>query len=49
MGIDERETLLDPGWPKVAFIEHRLAGDPTNWWAPNHSAVQAMLRSAGLE
>lgn len=21
---------------------------PTNWWAPNHAAVEAMLRSAGL-
>jgi formate/nitrite transporter FocA (FNT family) len=33
----------------MAFIEHRLAGDPTNWWAPNHAGVLAMLRSAGLE
>jgi tRNA (mo5U34)-methyltransferase len=48
-GIDERDRMLDPGWPKMAFIEHRLAGDPTNWWAPNHAAVEAMLRSAGLE
>ncbi|HEX3125711.1 MAG TPA: TIGR04290 family methyltransferase [Thermoanaerobaculia bacterium] len=48
LDIDEREILLDPGWPKMAFIEHRLAADPTNWWAPNHAAVEAMLRSAGL-
>jgi tRNA (mo5U34)-methyltransferase len=48
-GIDERARMLDPGWPRMAFIEHRLAGDPTNWWAPNHAAVEAMLRSAGLE
>lgn len=47
--IDQRETLLAPGWPRLAFLEHRLAGDPTNWWAPNHAAVQAMLRSAGLQ
>ena len=33
----------------MAFIEHSLAGDPTNWWAPNHACVEAMLRSAGLE
>jgi tRNA (mo5U34)-methyltransferase len=46
--IDQREVMLDPGWPKMAFIEHRLADDPTNWWAPNHAAVEAMLRSAGL-
>ena len=48
LDIHERETMLDRGWPKMAFIEHRLAADPTNWWAPNHAAVEAMLRSAGL-
>ena len=47
--IYERDALLEPGWPKMAFIEHRLANDPTNWWAPNHAAVEAMLRSAGLK
>lgn len=47
--IDDRERLREPGWPKLAFIERRLAGDPTNWWAPNHGAVEAMARSAGLE
>jgi tRNA (mo5U34)-methyltransferase len=46
--IEDRAPLLHPGWPKMAFLEHRLAGDPTNWWAPNHSAVEAMLRSSGL-
>ncbi len=46
--IADRAPLLDPGWPKLAFIEHSVAGDPTNWWAPNHAAVEAMLRSAGL-
>lgn len=47
-GIDEREIMLDPGWPKMAFIEKELAGDPTNWWAPNHAAIRAMLRTTGL-
>jgi tRNA (mo5U34)-methyltransferase len=47
--LGERQAMLDPGWPKMAFIEHRLAGDPTNWWAPTRACVQAMLRSAGLE
>jgi tRNA (mo5U34)-methyltransferase len=46
--IGDRTPLLDPGWPKMAFIEHRLAGDETNWWAANHAAVEAMLRSSGL-
>jgi tRNA (mo5U34)-methyltransferase len=48
LGIYDREAMARPGWPKMAFIEHRLAGDPTNWWAPNHAAVEAMLRSSGL-
>lgn len=47
--FDDREPMLQPGWPKMAFIENKLAGDPTNWWAPNHAAVEAMLRSTGLE
>ncbi|MDQ3459264.1 MAG: TIGR04290 family methyltransferase [Deinococcota bacterium] len=47
-GMDEREVLLEPGWPKMAFLEHHFAGDPTNWWAPNHAGVTAMLRSSGL-
>ena len=35
-------------WPKLHFFEHRYAGDPTNWFIPNRSAVEAMLRSAGF-
>jgi tRNA (mo5U34)-methyltransferase len=46
--IEERVPLLETGWPKMAFIEHRFAGDATNWWVPNHAGVEAMLRSAGL-
>src|SRR5438128_3616667 len=46
--IHDRTPLLDPGWPKMAFIENRLAGDETNWWAANHAGVEAMLRSSGL-
>jgi tRNA (mo5U34)-methyltransferase len=48
-GLDERHLLAEPGWPKMAFLEHHFAGDPTNWWAPNHAAVEAMLRSAGMK
>lgn len=46
--IMEREMFGAPGWPKMAFIEHSYAGDDTNWWAPNHSAVEALLRSSGM-
>jgi tRNA (mo5U34)-methyltransferase len=48
LDLDARGALLDPGWPKMAFIERSLAGDATNWWAPNASCVEAMARSAGL-
>jgi tRNA (mo5U34)-methyltransferase len=46
--LDERAVLAEPGWPKMAFIEHALAGDHTNWWAANPSCVEAMLRSSGF-
>jgi tRNA (mo5U34)-methyltransferase len=46
--LDARDVLRAPGWPKMAFLEHRLAGDPTNWWAPDHACIEAMLRSAGF-
>lgn len=36
-------------YPKMHFIEHRYARDPTNWWAPNAACAMAMLRSAGFE
>ncbi len=38
----------EPGYPKLHFIEHRYADDPTNWWAPNAAASEAMLRSSGF-
>jgi tRNA (mo5U34)-methyltransferase len=46
--IGERKRLLEPEWPRAAFIEHKLAGDPTNWWAADQACVEAMARSAGL-
>jgi tRNA (mo5U34)-methyltransferase len=46
--LEDRQLLLQPGWPNMAFIEHRLAGDATNWWAPNAACVEAMARSSGL-
>jgi tRNA (mo5U34)-methyltransferase len=48
-GFEDRELMLHPGWPKMGFLEHHFAGDPTNWWAPNHACVEAMLRSAGMK
>jgi tRNA (mo5U34)-methyltransferase len=47
--LEQRAAMLEESWPKMAFIEHRLAGDATNWWAPSHACVEALLRSAGFE
>jgi tRNA (mo5U34)-methyltransferase len=49
LDFESRGPMLEPGWPKMAFIEHNFAGDPTNWWAPNHACVEAMLRASGLK
>jgi tRNA (mo5U34)-methyltransferase len=46
--LDESDRLLEPGWPGLAFIERRIADDPTNRWLANAAAVEAMLRSCGL-
>jgi tRNA (mo5U34)-methyltransferase len=46
--LEARAAMLEEGWPKMAFIEHRVAGDATNWWAPNHAGVESLLRSAGF-
>jgi tRNA (mo5U34)-methyltransferase len=45
----QTEQFDRPGYPKMHFIEHRYADDPTNWWAPNSACVEAMLRSSGFE
>ncbi len=37
-----------PGYPKLHFVEHHYADDPTNWWIPNAACAEAMLRSAGF-
>jgi tRNA (mo5U34)-methyltransferase len=48
LSLGDRDRMLEPGWPKMAFIERRLEDDPTNWWAPNRACVEGMLRSAGF-
>jgi len=45
----DRARLHDQGFPKMAFIEHKLAGDPTNWWVVNHAGIEAMLRTANMK
>lgn len=47
--FSETEPFTRPGFPKLHFIEHRYAGDVTNWWVPNRACAEAMLRAAGFE
>jgi tRNA (mo5U34)-methyltransferase len=44
-----RDLFDRAAFPRLHFIEHRYADDPTNWWIPNRSCTEAMLRSAGFE
>ena len=46
--LSDRLQLTRRGWPHLAFIENALESDPTNWWAPNHACVEAMVRAAGF-
>lgn len=43
------KLFADPDFPCMYFIEHKYADDPTNWFIPNRGAVEAILRSSGLE
>jgi tRNA (mo5U34)-methyltransferase len=45
----ETEQFDNPAYPRLHFVEHRYADDPTNWWVPNRACAEAMLRSAGFE
>ena len=42
-------SFADDSYPRMYFVEHKYAGDPTNWWIPNRACAEAMLRSAGFE
>lgn len=44
-----KEIFFDVDFPAMYFIEKSYSRDPTNWWIPNRGAVEAMLRSSGLE
>ena len=48
LDILKMEPMRSAGWPRMSFIEHRLAGDPTNWWTPNVAGVEALLRASGM-
>jgi tRNA (mo5U34)-methyltransferase len=46
--FEETSIFERTGHPAMYFVEHRYAGDWTNWWIPNRAGVEAMLRSAGF-
>jgi tRNA (mo5U34)-methyltransferase len=47
--FSDASPFATEGFPAMYFVEHRYAGDPSNWWIPNRACVEAMLRSAGFE
>lgn len=47
--FNDTRAFDDPSYPRMYFVEHRYAGDATNWWIPNRGCAEAMLRSAGFE
>jgi tRNA (mo5U34)-methyltransferase len=46
--FSERDVFFDERFPRMYFIEHKYAGDKTNWWIPNPSCTRALLRSVDL-
>lgn len=45
----QESAIFDhPAYPKMHFIENSYSQDPTNWWVPNRSCAEAVLRSAGF-
>lgn len=46
--FEEEEVFEDPRYPRLSFVEHRYAGDPTNWWLANDAGAAALLRAAGF-
>lgn len=45
----EQEIFRNEEFPRMYFVEHKFAHDPTNWWIPNRACFEAMLRSVGFE
>ncbi len=47
-GFWDKDQFDLGGYPRLPFVEHRDAADPTNWWVPNRACAEAMLRSSGF-
>lgn len=45
----ETGIFREHDFPSMYFIEKRYSQDPTNWWIPNRSCAEAMLRASGFE
>jgi tRNA (mo5U34)-methyltransferase len=47
--LETHLELQDLTKPAMAFYPgSELNGDPTNWWAPNRAAVEALLKTVGF-
>ena len=44
-----KDIFAAPNFTAAYFIEHSYSNDPTNWFIPNRSGAEAMIRSAGLQ
>lgn len=44
-----KEIFNDPDFPAMYFVEKKYSDDPTNWFIPNRGAIEAALRSSGLQ
>lgn len=44
----DKAVFKDKDFPQAYFIEKSYSNDYTNWFIPNRSGAEAMLRSAGL-
>lgn len=45
----DKQVFEDKDFPQAYFIEKSYSKDYTNWFIPNRSGAEAMLRSAGLK
>jgi tRNA (mo5U34)-methyltransferase len=46
--FNQASHFEDAAYPRLYFVEHKYAGDPTNWWIPSRAGAEAMLRAAGF-
>lgn len=47
--FEEVAMFEGQAWPRMYFVEQSYSADPTNWWIPDASCTEGMLRSAGFD